>query len=316
MIFLPSGFKILQKKENKAVFEVEGLYPGYGTTLGNSLRRTLLSSLEGAAVTQVKIEEVQHEFSTIPGILEDVITIILNLKKLRFKIHSEGPQEIFLQAKGEGEIKGADLKIPSELELVNKEIHIATLTDKKAKLSMKLLVEKGLGYLIAEQGKKEKLEIGQISVDAIFTPVKSVNFKVEDMRVGKRTDFGRLLLEIETDGTITPEIALTKATKILIDHFSLFLQEEKEGALNKKKGESREEDQEEKGEEKSDVQKIKIEDMKISERVIDLLLKENIKTVSGLIKKSEASLMEIEGLGEKGIKEIKKGLKKIGLELK
>ena len=307
MIALPSRPRILQKKGNKAIFEIEGLYPGYGITLGNSLRRVLLSSLEGAAVTQVKIEGIQHEFSTIPGVLEDVITIILNLKKLRFKIYSEEPQEVFLQVKGEKEIKGADLEISSELELVNKDVHLATLTDKKAKLNMKLLVERGLGYVIAEQERREKLEIGKISIDSIFTPVKSVNFKVEDMRVGKRTDFGKLLLEIETDGTITPEVALAKAAKILINHFSLFLPEE----ANKE-----EVDKEEVRGKKENIKKTKIEEMKLNERIVNLLLKEKIKTISSLIKKSEASLLKIEGLGEKGIKEIKKGLKKLGLELK
>ncbi|MDI6603051.1 MAG: DNA-directed RNA polymerase subunit alpha [Patescibacteria group bacterium] len=223
MIPLPLQPKIVKKeRKNLATFEIEALYPGYGVTIGNSLRRVLLSSLEGAAVTQMKIKGVSHEFSTIPGILEDVIQIMLNLKQLRFKIYTQEPQKAFLKVKGEKEVKGSDFEIPPQLELVNKDCHIATLTDKKAELEMEIQIEKGIGYRPREARKKEKLEIGTIPLDAIFTPIRRVAFRVENMRVGERTDFDRLFLEVETDGTISPETAFFQASDILVKHFSLF----------------------------------------------------------------------------------------------
>jgi len=222
MIPLPNPPKIVKKKENFAQFEIEGLYPGYGVTIGNSLRRVLISSLEGAAVTNVKIKGVQHEISTIPGVLEDVILIILNLKKLRFKLFSQEPQKAILKIKGRKEVKGSDFELPSQVELVNKEAKVLTITDKKKELEMEIQIERGVGYEPVERRKKEKLEIGVILVDAIFTPIRNVSFKVENMRVGKRTDFDRLFLDIETDGTITPEEAFAQASEILVKHFSLF----------------------------------------------------------------------------------------------
>lgn len=225
MIPLPIPPKVTEKKGNIARFEIEGLYPGYGVTIGNSLRRVLLSSLLGAAVTQVKIKGAQHEFSTIPGVIEDVLTITLNLKQMRFKIHSDEPQKAVLKVKGEKEVKGSDFEYPPQLELVDKNVHIATLTDKKAELDMEIQVEKGVGYEPAEKRKKQgKVEIGVIFLDAIFTPIKRVSFKVENMRVGERTDFDRVYVDIETDGTISPEDAFSQATEILVKHFSLILE--------------------------------------------------------------------------------------------
>lgn len=222
MILLPKPPKIINKKENWACFEIEALYPGYGITLGNSLRRVLLSSLSGAAVTQMKIKGVQHEFSTIHGILEDVITIIMNLKQMRFKIFAEEPQRATLKIKGERKVKGSDFEFPTQVELVNKDCHIATLTDKKAQLEMEIQIEKGIGYQPVERRKRQaKLEIGVIPIDAIFTPIKRVSYRVENMRVGERTDFDRLYLEIETDETIIPQEAFSQATEILVKHFSL-----------------------------------------------------------------------------------------------
>jgi len=227
MISLPHQPKVIEKKDHKAVFEIEALYPGYGVTIGNALRRVLLSSLPGAAVTQVKIKGVQHEFSTIPGVLEDVIGIMLNLKKLRFKMFTQEPQKAFLRVKGEKEVTAADFKLPSQVELVSKNIHLATLTTRSADLEIEIKIEKGVGYQSKESRKKpgekgqEKLEIGTIPLDAFFTPVRKVAFRVENMRVGERTDFDRLLLEVETDGTILPENAFSQACGILVDHFNL-----------------------------------------------------------------------------------------------
>jgi DNA-directed RNA polymerase subunit alpha len=234
MIPLPKSPQIIKKEKNKAIFEIEALYPGYGVTIGNALRRVLLSSLEGAAVTQIKIKGVPHEFTTIPGVLEDVSTIMLNVKNLRFKMIGDEPQRAILKAKGEKELKGADFELPTQLELVNPECHIANLTDKNAKFEMEILVEKGIGYLPRERKRKEKLEIGVIPVDAIFTPIKRVAMRTENMRVGERTDFDRLFLEIETDGTITPEEAFLKANEILINQFS-FLKENLEKHEKKEK---------------------------------------------------------------------------------
>lgn len=312
MISLPKPLKIVEEKDNRAVFEVEALYPGYGITIGNALRRVLFSSLPGAAVTEMKIKGIQHEFSTILGVLEDVVEIMLNLKQLRFKIFGEEPQTAQLKIKGEKTVKGSDFKIPSQLELINKDAHIATLTSKSAELEMEIKVEGGFGYQTVEQRKKEKLEIGVIALDAIFTPIRKVNFQIENMRVGDRTDFDKLFLEIETDGTISPKEALLRATENLIEHFSLFVSV----LEGEKKKDAVEESSKKKEGEEEEVSKKKIEDLKLSNRTINALLKNNIKTVGGLSRKSEESLLDLEGMGDTGIAEIKKALKKLGLELK
>jgi DNA-directed RNA polymerase subunit alpha len=222
---------VIKKGKNQAVFEVEGLYPGYGVTVGNALRRVLLSSLQGVAVTEVKIKGASHEFSTVPGILEDVIMILLNLKNLRFKIYEGEVQKVQLQVKGEKEVKGGDFTLFPQIELANPELHIATVTDKKTELDIEITIEKGVGYEPKDQRKTKKSEIGTMVLDAIFTPIKNVNFQVESMRVGDRTDFDKLKLEIETDGTLTPEEAFHQASEILIKHFTLMF----EGVLRKTK---------------------------------------------------------------------------------
>ena len=225
MIPLSQTTKLVEKKGNSAVFDIEALYPGYGVTIGNTLRRVLLSSMEGAAATQVKFKGASHEFSTIPGVLEDVVAILLNLKQMRFKIHGEGPIRITLQLKGEKEVKGSHFKLPPEVELINEDVHIATLTTRTSELEMELQIEKGIGYVPAEartKGKKD--EIGVIALDAIFTPVRRVSFKVENMRVGERTDFDKISLQIETDGTMAPEAALWRAAEILRSQFELIEQ--------------------------------------------------------------------------------------------
>jgi len=227
-ILLPKPPKIIKKGENWAVFEIENCYPGYGMTLGNAFRRVLLSSLPGAAVTAVKVKGAEHEFSTIPHVLENVIQIILNLKQVRFKKYSEEPITLTLKTKGEKKVKASEIKLTSDIEMVNKEAYIAFLTDKKAELDIEIEVNSGLGYVPVEQRKKEKLPIGSIAVDAIFSPVKRVNYEVENMRVGDRTDFNRLKIDIKTDGSITPEEAFNKTAQILVDYFSLFVGKKKE----------------------------------------------------------------------------------------
>ncbi len=309
MISFPLPPKVIQKKKNQAVFEVEGLYPGYGVTIGNALRRVLLSSLQGAAVTEVKIKGVPHEFSTIPGILEDTIMILLNIKNLRFKIFEGESQKVQLKAKGDKKVLGSDFKCPSQIKLINPDLHIATITDKKTELDIEILVEKGIGYVPKDQIKIKKGEIGAIAVDAIFTPIRNVNFQVENMRVGDRTDFDKLSLEIETDGTITPEEAFFEACDILIKHFNIIFQG--------KAGEEKEEISSEKvleGEE--DATKLLVEDLKLTGRTLNALLNNGIKTVGGIVRKSEKGLSELDGMGDKAISEIKRKIKKLGLELK
>jgi len=318
MIPLPLSPKIVEKKENIAHFVIEALYPGFGVTVGNSLRRVLLSSLSGAAITQIKIRGVQHEFSTVPGVIEDVITIMLNLKQLRFKTYSDEPQKAVLKVKGEKEATGKEIDLSSQLELVNKNHHIATLTDKKTELEIELQIEKGMGYVSRETKAKEmgsmrqKIEIGIIPMDAIFTPIRRVSYKVENMRVGERTDFDKLTIELETDGTIDPEDAFTQACEILVQHYSLFIntykKEEKEAESDL--------ESEKKAEGSGDEMKIKVEDLKLSTRTLNALFKNNIKSTGAILKKSEKSLSEMEGMGDKAIKEIKKALKKHNLELK
>jgi len=233
MISLPNQPKIVNKEGSKAIFEIDSLYPGYGVTVGNSMRRVLFSSLEGAAVTQMKISGVSHEFSAIPGIQEDTVTLMLNLKNLRFRVFSDEPQKGRLHLKGEKDAKGSDFELPSQVELINKDCHIAALTSKSSDLDVEITIEKGVGYSPREARGKEKLEIGVIPLDAIFTPIKGVSFKVENMRVGERTDFDKLFLEIETDGTITPEFAFLRSSQILVDHFALLGETFKEEKENK-----------------------------------------------------------------------------------
>src|SRR3989344_4754976 len=218
---LPEKIKIISKEGHKAVFEIAPLMPGYGATIANPLRRILLSSMNGAAVTSIKIKGVEHEFSTIPGVLEDVIEIILNVKKLRFKVHGDGPVKVSVEAKGEKSVTGQDITLTSDIELINEDQHIATLTDKKSVFSMELEIEKGMGYVLVEQQKKEKLPIGVIAIDAIFSPVKMVNFSIEEMRVGQRIDYNKVTMEVETDGSIEPEQALKNAAEIITDHFKI-----------------------------------------------------------------------------------------------
>ncbi|MDD4931234.1 MAG: DNA-directed RNA polymerase subunit alpha [Candidatus Colwellbacteria bacterium] len=219
--YLSESLKVKKVSEDavKGVFDIEGLYPGYGLTLGNSLRRVLLSSLPGAAVTQFKVKGVLHEFSTIPGVMEDIVEIGLNLKKLRFKFSADEAQVLTVKVKGEGDITGADIESNAQVIVVNPESHLFTITDKKADVEVEITVEKGLGYIPVERRKLGKLDIGVVALDAIFTPVVNVAINVDNMRIGDRTDYNRLNLVIETDGSIMPSEALHKAGNILVDHF-------------------------------------------------------------------------------------------------
>lgn len=310
-ITLPSKYKLIRSEGNSAVFEIENLYPGYGITIGNALRRVLLSSLKGSSVTLVKIKGVSHEFSTVPHVIEDVVEIILNLKQIRFKLEGDEAQTVTLKVKGEKEVTAADITTPSQVKVINDDIHIATLTDKKAELEIEMTIEKGLGYVPVEQRRKEKLEIGAIAVDAIFTPIRKVNYEVENMRVGDRTDFNRIKLFVETDGSIDPEESLQKAVSILINQFSSIIAEEMTAV-----SEEAAEVSEAPTAAAEDVTKTKVEELDLSTRTINTLTEGGVKTVGGLVKKTEAGLKELEGMGDAGIKEIKKALTKLGLSLK
>lgn len=317
-ISLPQKPKYSKTGENSGKFEILGCYPGYGTTLGNALRRVLLSSLSGAALTSVKIKGVSHEFSAIPGVLEDVVQIILNLKKIRLRMEGEETVKISLNAKGEGKITAKSIKCPSGVEVVNEDQVIATITDKKIELEMEMEVNKGLGYIPVEQQQRDEKEIGVIAIDAIYTPIRRVNYLVEDMRVGKKTDFNKITLDIETDGSVTPEEAFKKSIDILVGQFSALGElavEEKE--VEKKEEAQLEEKEEDKKEEAKDPLKLKISELKgLSNRTVNVLEENKVEKVKDVVKMKEDELKELKGMGDKGIKEIRKAIGEFGLTLK
>ncbi|KKR44602.1 MAG: DNA-directed RNA polymerase subunit alpha, DNA-directed RNA polymerase subunit alpha [Candidatus Moranbacteria bacterium GW2011_GWC1_45_18] len=306
--------------ENLGKIEIEACHPGFGTTIGNTLRRILLSSLTGAAATSIKIKGISHEFSTMPGVKEDLIQIILNLKKVRFKVHKDEPVKLTLKEKGAKKISAAQIQCPADVEVVNKDMPIAEITDKKAQMEMEIEVQKGLGYVPVEQQEREKKEIGLIAIDAIFTPVKRVNYVIENMRVGKRTDFDKITFEIETDGSITPEEAFQEAVKIAIDQFGAT----KEMDTGEKADETENVDavlDEKKEQEISEVKKgdsmdLEVASIPFSTRTQNVLEKSNIKTIADLVSLKENELMNLEGMGEKGIKEIRKAIGNLGLTLR
>ena len=322
MIPPPQQPKIILEEGNRAVFEIEGLWPGYGHTIGNAIRRVLLSSLEGAAITSVKIEGVAHEFTTLPGVLEDMIELTLNLKQVRWRMHGSGPYTATFSAKGEQRVTAADITVPSQLEVVNPEQLIATLTDKKATLGMELVVESGVGYQPVEARRKEKVEVGMIALDAAFSPIRLVNYEVENMRVGERTEYNRVRFHIETDGAISPRQAFSSAAKILQEQFSVLSGVFAEQARTKPaeaapapevasavRGEAVDSFEEQ-------VSKKKVEDLELSTRTLNALANAGIKNVGALARKTEKKLRDTEGLGDKGIIEIKKALGNLGLTLK
>lgn len=224
-LLLPTHIELIREKDpHKATLIVEPCHPGYGTTVGNALRRVLLSSLPGAAVTAVKIHGADHEFSTIANVKEDVVQIILNLKQLRLKVHSAEPVRLTLEAEGEREVTAADIAPNADVEISNPDLHIAELTSKDAKISMEILVRQGRGYVPIEERESETKEIGVIAIDSVFTPMRSVGYHVEDVRVGQKTNYDKLTLNLETDGTVEPAEAVRQAAQILLDHFNLVLQ--------------------------------------------------------------------------------------------
>ncbi|MGE5529609.1 MAG: DNA-directed RNA polymerase subunit alpha [Patescibacteria group bacterium] len=289
-------------------FVIEPLERGYGTTLGNSLRRVLLSSLPGTAVTSVKIDGVLHEFSTIPGVVEDTTDIILNLKELRVKLHGDGPKKVRLEAVGEKQVKAADITLPSDVEILDPDLHLASL-GKGAKLSMEITLDRGRGYVPAERNKGTENIIGVIPIDSIFTPVRRVNYVVEHTRVGQVTDYDRLVLDIWTDGSVNPVEAVSLAAKILSEHLQLF--------VNLSQSVSATEIMVEKEEESKDkILEMTIEELDLSVRSYNCLKRAGINTVEELTRKTEEDMMKVRNLGRKSLEEVQQKLEALGLSLR
>ncbi|MDD3940297.1 MAG: DNA-directed RNA polymerase subunit alpha [Candidatus Pacebacteria bacterium] len=313
-INLPSKPKIIKEEDNKGIYEIDGLYPGYGYTLGNSIRRIIISSIPGAAITSLSIEGVKHEFSTIEGIKEDVISLILNLKEINFTLHSDEPQKISLKVKGPKVVTAADLDVNSEVEVLNKDAYLCEITG-KVTLEFEMTVEKGIGYISKEQVEKERTAIGDIALDAAFTPVKRASYEVENMRIGDRTDHNRLRLFIETDGTISPKEVLEYSISLMIKQlqavvgFKENVIEAEDGMMSDNMVEGAQDTAE-------SPSKIKIEELQFSTRTENALLAGGVKTLSGLLKKSESDLKALGGLGDKAVEEIRELLEGKGLYLK
>jgi DNA-directed RNA polymerase subunit alpha len=316
-IALPSKPRIVSESERAGIYEIDGLYPGYGYTLGNSLRRIILSSLSGAAVTEVKIPGVSHEFSTIEGIKEDVITILLNIRKVRFKILTDEPQTISLDVKGPKEITAADFKLPGQVEILNPDQKICEITDKTT-LEMEVRAERGLGFVPKEVHQKERVDIGSIALDAIFSPIRRVNYEVENMRVGDRTDFNRLRLVIETDGTITPREALERSIETMIHQLKAVVgfKEEIQTDMSANLEGMRIMKDDKNLSLDAEMLKTRINELHLPQRVEDALDNASIRTVGGLVRKREDDLLAIEGLGQKGLQDIKRALSNLGLTLR
>ena len=289
-------------------YVIEPLERGYGTTLGNSLRRVLLSSLPGTAVTSIRISGIQHEFSAIPGVKEDVTEIVLNIKRIIARLHSDEPKTVYIEASGEGEVTAGDIKADGEVEILNPELHIATLGP-DASLSMELTLDHGRGYVPADKNKNPQQIIGTIPVDSIYTPVLKVNYAVENTRVGNQTDFDKLTLEVWTDRTISPRDAVSLGAKILVDHFTLFTD------LSDSIG-SRSTVVEKVETQRDKVLEMTIEELDLSVRSFNCLKRANINTVEDLISKTQDEMIKVRNLGRKSLEEVEQKLEALGLGLR
>ncbi|MBI4068252.1 DNA-directed RNA polymerase subunit alpha [Candidatus Kaiserbacteria bacterium] len=315
-VTLPSKPKVISEEGKSGTYEIDGLHPGYGFTLGNSLRRIILSSLPGAAITQVKIDGIKHEFSTIEGVKEDVVTLLLHLRRVRVRLSTDEPQTLKLKIKGPKTVTASDIEAPGQVEILNPDQYIAEVSG-KATLDIEITVERGLGYLPKEAVQKERVDIGIIPLDATFSPIRRVNYEVENMRVGDRTDYNRLRMFIETDGTLTAREALERSIEIMIHQLRAivgFKEEELPAAAE----EEAVTDSDRKVDEKADMEalKVRISELQLSIRVISALDGASIRTIGGLVRKREDDLLSIEGLGQKGLQEIKRALSNYGLTLR
>lgn len=310
-ITLPSKPRIVSEEGVQGVYEIDSLYPGYGHTLGNSLRRIILSSLPGASVTQVKIEGVPHEFATVEGMRETVMEMLLNIKRVHFVLHGDEPQTISLVAKGPGEVTAKDFKLPSQVEIQNPEQHIADLSGKSS-LELEITIDRGLGYVPREVLSKEKVNIGTIALDATFTPIRRVNYEVENMRVGDRTDFNRLRIFIETNGTLSPREALERSIEIMIHQLKAVIGfQESAPAMNVAAPATVVAD-----DAGVDAAKVKVAELDLPARVISALEEAGIKSAAGLARKTASALKELDGIGDKAVDEIEAVLGGLGLALK
>ncbi len=317
-IALPSKPRVVSESERSGTYEIDGLYPGYGYTLGNSLRRIILSSLPGAAVTHVKIPGVAHEFSTIEGVKEDVVTLLLNIRRIRFKLSTDEPQKIHLSIKGPSVVTAKDLKLPGQVEVLNPDQHIAEITSKSV-LEMEISAERGLGYIPKEIHQKDRVDIGVIALDAIFSPIRRVNYEVENMRVGDRTDFNRLRILIETDGTIEPREALENSIETMIHQLKSIVgfREDDQENVSSPSNESYPVESKDRGAPlDAEILKTRITELNLPQRVEMALDNASIRTVGGLVRKREDDLLAIEGLGQKGMQDIKRALSNLGLTLR
>jgi len=323
-IILPSKLTVVSEDGNKGTYEIDGLYPGYGHTLGNSLRRIILSSLSGAAITSLKIDGVKHEFSVIDGVKEDVITILLNLKKVRFRLFTDESQVVKLSVKGPKKIIAKDIDTSGQVEVLNDDLYIAEITGKN-NLDIEMTIEKGLGFVPKEVHQKEKTEVGVIAVDAIFTPIRRVSYEVENMRVGDKTNHNRLRMTIETDGTLTPHDALEKAIVIMVEQLQAIagfvIEPPKNESLESEISKSEIYEGDNKADEKDDSEvtdtlKTRIDTLNLSTRTLNALAGANIRTLGGIARKKREDLLEIDGIGNKGIQEIEKVLEDNSLSLK
>lgn len=314
-ILLPSKPKIISQEGGvSGVFEIEGLYPGYGHTLGNSLRRIILSSLPGVAITSVKIAGVSHEFSVLDGVKEDVITLLLNLKKIRMRFATDEPQTLTLKVKGAQIVTAKSIEAPGQVEILNPDQMIATVTGANTVLDIELRAEKGLGFVPKELLDKNRVDIGTIALDGIFTPIRRASYEVENMRVGDRTDFNRLKIFIETDGTVTPEEALTSSIEVMINQLKAIVGFKEEEPVHEES--MMETPAASKAEMDPEILKTRVESLTLSARTQNALANANIRTLGGLARKKEKDLLVIDGLGSKGITEIKEALLGFGITLK
>jgi len=311
-ITLPSKPRVVSEEGVQGVYEIDSLYPGYGHTLGNSLRRIIHASLPGAAVTSVKIDGVSHEFATMDGVRESVMEVLLNLKRVHFSLHGDEAQTISLSVKGPKQVTAADFKLPSQVEIANPDMHIADVSG-KVSFELEATIERGLGYVPRETLTKEKVDIGTIALDATFTPIRRVNYEVENMRVGDRTDFNRLRMLIETNGTISPREALERSIETMIQQLSAVIgfQDSREESVSVSSASVSDEKTSGK-----DPAKVKVEELELGGRITTALQDAGIKSVAGLVKKTSAQLLELEGVGEKAVTEISEALDALGLELK
>ena len=325
-IVLPKKLNVVEEEGSKGIYEIEGLYPGYGHTLGNSLRRIILSSLPGVSIISVKIKGAEHEFATLAGVKEDVLTILLNLKKVRFALHTDGEATVTLSKKGDGPVTAADFDTTGNIEVMNPDQYLAEITTKTGTLDIELTLAKGIGFVSKEDFSTAKPPIGTILVDAIFSPIRKVNYEVEHMRVGDRTDYNLLRITLETDGSMTAKDALEQALKIMIEQFKSILDlkviedtrstdtisspDTDDGIIRVVEADDIDE------EERIALLKTRIDTLDFSTRTEKALSEASIRTLGGLVQKTAADLLDIDGFGDKSLEEVEETLATFKLTLK